>query len=591
MIILGISAFFHDSAAALLIDGNIVAAAQEERFTRKKHDRSFPIEACNYCLSCFGLSIENIDTIVFYEKPLIKFERILETHIRYAPKGLATFIKTMPIWLKERFRMRSLIYKELKKKYGKGKCPPIKFIEHHLSHAALAYYTSPFEEASILVVDAVGEWATTSMLYGSGKQIKILKELHFPNSLGLLYSSFTQFLGFKVNSDEYKVMGMASYGNPDSQQTQKFVDIILSNLVTISSDGSFTLNDSYFTFQYGMKMIDVSVWEKLFNVNARIVDAKITQEHCNLAWAAQHVTARIMISLAKETKRCTGSNYLCIGGGTALNCSANGLILESKIFEDCYIPFDPGDSGGAIGSALAEYFSQVPQKDKCSVSPYLGPSFEKQIEDSLVKSGLKYQLYNENDLSDLVADYLATGNIIGWFQGRMEFGPRALGNRSILADPRPVDTKDKVNALIKFRESFRPFAPIVLEEYASSYFKTAGKKSPYMMFNFQVSESHRLDNVKDTVPLTEKISMPLSDIPAVTHIDYTSRIQTVNKIQNEKTYNLIISFYQKTGCPMLLNTSFNINGEPIVCSPFDAINTFKKSGIDYLVIGNYIINK
>lgn len=568
MNILGISAYYHDSSAALLVDGTIVAAAQEERFTRIKHDNSFPANACQYCLDEAGLTIDGIDAIVFYEKPFIKFERILVSSIASFPKSLKMFLKIMPIWLKEKLNMRRLISRELKAVFG-NRPKQIKFIEHHLCHAAFAYSASGYGNADILIVDAVGEWATSSIMKADGAKIEVLAEQRFPDSIGLLYSSFTQFLGFKVNSDEYKVMGLAPYGEKDSLQTQKYIKLIKDKI--IQNDGIFPqLNLSYFSFQYGNRMIREKKWEQLFGIPMRQPTGELEQSHKNLALAIQIVTEDLLQGILEYLKANSGSNNLCICGGVALNCAANGAMLSKDIYSNIYIPFAPGDCGCSIGAALA-YSILINGKTKYQISPYLGPEYpDNEIEKYLIESDLNYSICDdEQDLCCRTAQLMADGSIIGWFQGRMELGPRALGNRSILADARNPEMKDMVNSRIKFREAFRPFAPSVMEEYADSYF--AGCiKSPYMMF---------------TYPVTAKI------LPATTHIDETARVQTVSESDNPKYHKLLKTFKALTGCPAILNTSFNVMGEPIVCTPSDAIATFKKSGLDYLVIGNFIVNK
>lgn len=568
MKILGISAYYHDSAAALIVDGNIVAAVQEERFTRIKHDNSFPIEACKYCLAEAKLTLQDIDKVVFYEKPFIKFERILETHIRVAPKGIKTFLKTMPIWLKSKLNMRKLIKKELSVlgEYN-GR---IYFSEHHLSHAALAYYTSEFSDSIILTIDAVGEWTTTSVIYGKDNKLKIIKEQHFPDSIGMLYSAFTYFLGFKVNSDEYKLMGLAPYGDKLSEQTQKFIKLIEEQIVDISNDGSIILNMDYFAYDYSMVMINQKKWEELFGIDKRRETSAITQSHKNLAFAIQFVLEKIIRLLCITLEGY--SKNICISGGTALNCSANGMLLKQSSFDAIYVPFSPGDAGAAIGAALFVYHSEGKANVRSfNKSPYLGPMYtDSEIKYELENNNLKYEyIHDFTKLCDITAKLISEGNIIGWFQDRMEFGPRALGNRSILADPRIHNMKDKINRKIKFRESFRPFAPIVLEEYSNEYFDLQ-MESPYMMF---------------TCPVKNNM------LPAITHVDQSARVQTVNSEMNPKICMLLKIFYKAYGCPVLLNTSFNVMGEPIVCSPKDALSTFEKSGLDYCVIGNYLIKK
>lgn len=568
MNILGISAYYHDSSAALLIGDTIVAAAQEERFTRIKHDNGFPANACKYCLNEAGLTIDEIDAIVFYEKPFIKFERILVSSIASFPKSLKMFLKIMPIWLKEKLNMRRLISRELKAVFG-NRPKQIKFIEHHLCHAAFAYSASGYDNADILIVDAVGELATTSIMKADGVKIEVLAEQRFPDSIGLLYSSFTQFLGFRVNSDEYKVMGLAPYGEKDSPQTYKYIKLIKDKI--IRNEGIFPqLNLSYFSFHYGDRMIREKKWEQLFGITMRQPTDELEQSHKNLALAIQIVTEDLLQRILEYLKANSGSDNLCICGGVALNCAANGAMVSKDIYSNIYVPFAPGDCGCSIGAALA-YSILINGKTKYQISPYLGTEYsDNEIEQCLREANLNYSICDdEQDLRCRTARLIADGFIIGWFQGRMEFGPRALGNRSILADARNPKMKDIVNSRIKFREAFRPFAPSVMEEYADSYFADC-IKSPYMMF---------------TYPVTTKI------LPATTHIDETARVQTVSESDNPKYYKLLKTFKALTGCIAILNTSFNVMGEPIVCTPSDAIATFKKSGLDYLVIGNFIVKK
>ncbi len=568
MKILGISAYYHDSSAALLIGNSVVAAAQEERFTRIKHDNSFPINACRFCLQKAGLDLSEIDVIVFYEKPFLKFERLLVSYISTFPKSYKMFIRTMPIWLKDKLNMRRNIRNVLKAEFG-YEPNNIKFVEHHLAHAAFAYCTSGFDSSDIIVVDAVGEWATTSIFKAHHNKIEVVSEKRFPDSIGLLYSSFTQFLGFRVNSDEYKVMGLAPYGIRDAEETSRFINLITSNIVDIKDDGSIDLNLTYFKFHYSDLMIPISKWERLFGVKSRTEGCDITQSHKNLALAIQLVTEDILHRIVLSAK----SNYndnLCLSGGVALNCAANGFLLKKDIYKNIYVPFAPGDCGCSIGAAMA-YSLLTSDEAQYSSSPYLGPEYSNsEISFALQQSG--FQLLEFDDLDKLcleTARLIDEGNIIGWFQERMEVGPRALGNRSILADAREAKMKDKVNSRIKFRESFRPFAPSVLAEYTDQVFNTH-IESPYMMF---------------TVPVKT------DSLPAITHVDGTARIQTVTKSDNPLYHRLLSAFYRLTGCPAILNTSFNVMGEPIVCSPADALVTFKKSGLDYLIIGNYIVSK
>jgi len=568
MIILGISAYYHDSAAALIIDGKIVAAASEERFCRIKHYNGFPSKACRWCLNHASLTISEIDEVIFYEKPIIKFERIIRSAIFYAPKSFHIYLKAMQIWLKERLNLRKTICRELKHNFGSAP-KKVLFCRHHQAHAAMAYYTSSFDHSAILVIDAVGEETTTSIFKAEGNSIKLIEEQKFPHSLGLLYSSFTYYLGFKVNSDEYKVMGLAPYGNKHSEQTKRFINLIKHQLVIIQDDGALMLNEHYFTFMYGLKMVSEKTWHKLFGIKRRQTSDKIEQVHCNLAYAIQQVTEDIILLMAKHAKDITKEDNLCVSGGCALNCAAIGRLEVSRMFKHVYVPFAPGDDGCAIGAAMSVYGTRKIENR----NPYTGPVFSNNdIEKCLKKHGIDYQYIEDfESLCEIVSAELTNQKIVGWFQGKMEFGPRALGNRSILADARSPKMKDLINSKVKFRESFRPFAPVVLQDYASDIFNINGI-SPYMMSTFKVKNSNR-------------------NYPAITHIDGTARIQTVSKSDNDKLYLLLKTFKKETDSPLLLNTSFNVMGEPIVCSPDDAVNTFKKSGLDILVINNYLIKK
>lgn len=570
MKILGISAYYHDSSVALLVDDTIIAAAQEERFTRIKHDNSFPAKACRFCLDYAGYTLEDIDAVVFYEKPFLKFERILESQIATFPRSFKMFLKTSPIWLKEKLNMRKLIGNEFKKIFG-VKPKSIKFVEHHISHAAFAYCASGFNESDILVVDAVGEWATTSNIRATGNSFEVLSEQRFPDSIGLLYSAFTQFLGFKVNSDEYKVMGLAPYGLADNAETIEFIRLIRTKILSGIENGFPILNLGYFSYQYGDRMICVEKWEHLFRIKARKSQGEILQSHMNLAYAIQNVTEELLTNLTKSMSERSSSRKLCICGGVALNCAANGYLIGQGNYENIYVPFAPGDCGCSIGAALAYDLLSRDKKPTYHISPYLGPSYNRhEIFCILESNGLNYvEVQNDNELCMICAKLISDGNIIGWFQGRMEMGPRALGNRSILADARDALMKDKVNSRIKFREGFRPFAPSVKEDKAPALF-IGCSQSPYMMFTYHV--------LGDT-------------IPAVTHIDGTARVQTVSKTDNPLYYELLSAFESITCCSAFLNTSFNVIGEPIVCTPQDAINTFNKSGLDYLIIGNFIVKK
>lgn len=599
--ILGISAFYHDSAAALSIGGKVIAAAQEERFTRDKHTPDFPVQAVKYCLEEAGLKLDELDAIVFYDKPFLKFERLLETYYAFAPKGFLSFIKAIPVWMSEKIFLKKLIFDNLKLvgPYDKKKVKML-FPEHHLSHAASAFYPSSYQKAAILTIDGVGEWSTASIALGEGKNIKLLKELDFPHSVGLLYSAFTYFLGFTVNSGEYKLMGLAPYGNPESEQTRNYVELIKKHLVDIKEDGSIWLDQKYFNYATGLRMVYDNKWEKIFGFPRRSDEDEIVQHHCNLAMAIQQVTEEIVIRMAKEAKRITGADYLCMAGGVALNCVANGKLLRENIFKDIYIQPAAGDAGGALGAALAVshmYFEEERQTvnfyDSMSGS-YLGPSYsDKEIELTCRQVKAVYRRYdNMPELCDIVAAKLAEGSVVGWFQGRMEFGPRALGNRSILGDARNPEMQKKLNLKIKYREGFRPFAPSVLAEDASKYF-TLDSKSPYMLIVAPVNESQRKklpDNYND-LPLWDRLYYHRSEIQSVTHLDFSARIQTVHKETNPEYHTLISAFNKHTGYSLLVNTSFNVRGEPIVCTPHDAFRCFMSTEMDYLVVGNYVFNK
>lgn len=602
MRILGISAFYHDSAAAITVDGDIIAAAQEERFTRKKHDESFPCNAIAYCLEETGLTIDKLDAVVFYDKPLLKFERLIETYYNFAPKGLLSFVSSMPTWLKEKMFLKKLIKEELAKieDYNK-KSLKLLFPEHHLSHAASAFYPSPFNEAAILTVDGVGEWATASICYGNEVEIKILKELKFPHSLGLLYSAFTYFLGFKVNSGEYKLMGLAPYGNSESSAIEDYKTKIKEHLVDIKPDGSIWLNQRYFNYATGLKMVKEKEWGDLFGFPKREKESELEQYHCNLGLAIQQITEEVMILMAKEAKRITGAKYLCLAGGVALNCVSNGKLQKERIFDKIFIQPAAGDAGGALGAALAgEYIffngkRKVDSNSRDSMKgSYLGPEYSGiEIEKMAKKYNANFTKYsNFLDLTKNVAAYINEGNAVGWFQDRMEYGPRALGNRSILGDPRNPETQLKLNLKVKYRESFRPFAPSVIDSDCKDYFDF-DEVSPYMLLVHPVQMSRRkqLDSNYNKLPLKEKLYYERSDIQSVTHVDFSARIQTVHKETNPKYYALISSFKDLTGYGLLVNTSFNRRGEPIVCTPDDAYKCFMRTDMDYLVIGDYLFRK
>lgn len=601
MKILAISAFYHDSAAALIDNGEIVAAAQEERFTRKKHDPGFPSQAVAFCLEYGGVSINELDAIVFYDKPLLKFERLLETYYAFAPKGVRSFLTAMPVWIKEKMFLKRLINEELEKLgYDKKKKVKMLFPEHHLSHAASAYYPSPFEKSAILTIDGVGEWATASICLGEGKDISILKELRFPHSLGLLYSAFTYFLGFRVNSGEYKLMGLAPYGNPSSPDIKRYEEIILKELIDLKEDGSVWLNQEYFDYATGLKMVNEHKWEALFGFKTRRPEDALEAVHCNLGLAIQNITEEAVVRMAKEAKRLTGADYLCMAGGVALNCVSNGKLQKANIFEDIFIQPAAGDAGGALGAAQAAYhiyFGQdrkVTWKADAMRGSYLGPTFSDLDVALTAKKYKAHYTYYENfkDLTREAARLLSEGNVVGWVQGRMEFGPRALGGRSILGDPRNAEMQKKLNLKIKYRESFRPFAPSVLAEDCQDYFDYDGI-SPYMLLVHPVAESRRKPVPANygSLDLREKLYFERSDLPSITHIDYSARIQTVHKETNPRYYDLIETFKALTGYAVIVNTSFNVRGEPIVNTPNDAYRCFMRTEMDYLVVGNYIFDK
>lgn len=601
MKILGISAFYHDSAAAIVVDGKILAAVQEERFTRKKHTAEFPVHSIRYCLEASKLNIDDVDAVVFYDKPFLKFERLIETYYAFAPKGLISFIKAVPVWLSQKLFLKNAIKKGLSEiqVYDKHQLKLL-FTEHHLSHAASAFFVSPFHDSAILTIDGVGEWCTASMGMGQGKTIKFIKEMNFPHSVGLLYSAFTYYLGFTVNSGEYKLMGLSPYGQKDSVEVSGFVQIIKSHLVDIKSDGSIWLNQKYFSYATGLRMTKNKKWEKLFGLKRRREEAEISQQHCNLALAIQKVIEEIVIKMAQELKRNTGSENLCMAGGVALNCVSNSKLRETNIFKNIYIQPAAGDAGGALGAALAAqhiYFNkerQIHSGSDLLQGSYLGPEFNKvDIEETIQLFDAKATyVADETALNKRVAQILTEGNVVGWFQGRMEFGPRALGNRSILADPRNADMQKKLNLKIKNRESFRPFAPSVLKEDLAEYFENS-EASNYMLFVSKLNEKHRIAPPIDfeKMNMWQKLYSKRSNLQAITHLDFSARVQSVDKINNLNFWNLINEFKQLTGIPMLVNTSFNVRGEPIVCSPEDAYRCFMQTDMDYLVLNNYLFSK
>jgi len=591
--ILGISSFYHDSAAALIQDGKISAAAQEERFSRKKHDERFPKNAIKYVLEEANIELNQVDYIVFFEKPFLKFERLLETYLAFAPNGLKSFSLAMPIWLREKLFQKKYLFdllqgldrnfKDIKK---------IKFSEHHYSHAASAFYPSPFKEALILTLDGVGEWATTTVAHGKGNEITMLKEIHFPHSLGLLYSAFTYYTGFKVNSGEYKVMGLAPYGKPI------YKDLILKNLIDVKNDGSFRLDMSYFNFATGLTMTNKK-FEDLFGKPVRKKeDELLTQFHMDIASSIQAVTEEIVVRLTKDIAKEYNVKNLCMAGGVALNCVANGKVLKKKIFQNIWVQPAAGDAGGSLGAALAYWHQELKNERKIDLTDgmkgsYLGPSYENPIiEKKLISLNANYKKCTDDDLMDILANELSKEKTVGWFQGRMEFGPRALGARSILADPRSERTQKELNLKVKFRESFRPFAPSVLAEDASSWFDLENP-SPYMLLVTSVKKNIQIPMTHDQEKLfgIERLNIKRSKIPAVTHVDYSARVQTVHQNTNPKYYKLIKKFKRITGCPVLVNTSFNIRGEPIVCTPEDAFKCFMGTNLDILVIENFIMYK
>jgi carbamoyltransferase len=601
MNILGISAYYHDSAATIIKDGEIIAACQEERYTRIKHDSIFPVNAIKFCLDYSGISITNLDAIVFYDKPLLKFERILETYFKNAPFGFLSFLKVIPIWMKDKIFLKKTIFDELSK-FGKInlKQTKILFTEHHLAHAASAFFTSTYNESAILTIDGVGEWATTTIMHGYGNNIKVIKEIHYPDSVGLLYSAFTYFLGFKVNSGEYKLMGLSPYGNSNDKQTINYTTIIKEKLIKIFPDGSIKLNAGYFNYSNSLRMIKLRKWEKLFGIAIRKPETKIEQCHCNLAYAVQNVLEEIVLQLVKEAKKIVKSENLCLAGGVALNCLANTKIWESNIFSNIYIQPVANDAGGSLGAALAAYHMYSGKERKLLYTSdlmkgmYLGPEFSSiDINKLIRKYDAIYEYYQDfDDLIEVVTQKLEQRKIIGWFQGRMEFGPRALGNRSILADVRDISMIEKINLKIKNREFFRPFAPSVLIVDVDNYFEGISD-SPYMLYVAKVKNENRykLPTNYENLNTEEKLKITKSNINAVTHVDFTSRIQTVEFEDNPKFYNLLTKYKEKTGYGILINTSFNVRGEPIVCTPEDAYLCFINSDIDFFVCENFIFSK
>ena len=586
MYVLGISAFYHDSAACILKNGEIIAAAQEERFTRKKHDQSFPFNAIKYCLKEAKIPASDIDIVAYYDKPFLKFERILETYLSYAPKGISSFLKAMPLWIKKKLWIKTIIQDEI------GFKGELLFPEHHASHAASAFYASPFQNAAFLTMDGVGEWATTSYGIGKKNKIEVLADIKFPNSIGLLYSAFTYYTGFRVNSGEYKVMGLAPYGKP------KYKDLIYDNLIDVKQDGSFKMNMSFFDYNVGLTMTNRK-FNDLFGGPPRKPETELTQKEMDLARSVQEVTEEIVLKIASHVKNVTDQKYLCLAGGVALNCVANGRLLRAGIYKDIFIQPAAGDAGGALGCAYIAWYQHLDNeriadgKSDFMKGAYLGPEYSNEkIKTYLNDNNYKYEKLTDKELPEKIADLINEQNVIGWFQGKMEFGPRALGSRTIIGDARSKETQRIINLKIKFRESFRPFAPSILEENISEYFDI-DRPSPYMLLVADV-------NKKIQLPMTEeqksffglkKLNIARSKVPAITHIDYSARIQSVSKDTNKRYYEMLKIFNEKYGCPIVVNTSFNVRGEPIVCTPIDAYNCFLRTEMDYLLLNNYLLSK
>ncbi len=586
MFILGISAYYHDSAACILRDGKIVAAAQEERFTRKKHDQNFPINAIRSCLKEANISASDLDIVAFYDKPFLKFERILETYLTYAPKGIRSFLKAMPLWIKKKLWIKTLIQDQLG---FKGK---ILFPEHHASHAASAFYASPYQEAAFLTMDGVGEWATTSYGFGKGNKMQFLADIKFPSSLGLLYSAFTYYTGFRVNSGEYKVMGLAPYGEA------KYKDLIYENLIDVKDDGSFKMDMSYFDYNVGLTMTNKK-FNNLFGGPPREPESKLTQKEMDLARSIQEVTEDIVLKMAKHVRSVTGKRYLCLAGGVALNCVANGKLLRSGIFDDIFIQPAAGDAGGALGCAYIAWYQYLENnrdadgKTDYMNGAYLGPEFSNnEIEKYLNKNNYNYSKLKDQELPEKIADLINEQNVIGWFQGRMEFGPRALGSRTIIGDSRSPETQKIINLKIKYRESFRPFAPSIREEDISDYFDI-DRPSPYMLLVADVNADKQLQMTEKQESYfgLKKLNIPRSEVPAVTHVDYSARIQSVSNKTNKRYHDMLTAFNDKYGCPVIVNTSFNVRGEPIVCTPQDAYLCFMRTEMDYLILNNFLLSK
>ncbi len=593
MKILGISAYYHDAAACLVIDGEIIAAAQEERFTRKKHDAAFPIQAIEYCLNAGGIVAADLDHVVFYDKPFLKFERLLETYLAFAPRGFKSFVTSLPVWLKDKLFQKKLICDALKDKLNADVdwMSRLLFSEHHLSHAASAFYPSPFKEAAVLTMDGVGEWTTTSVAIGQGNQLAVHREIHFPHSLGLLYSAITYYTGFKVNSGEYKVMGLAPYGEP------KYAGLIKDHLIDIKDDGSFRLDMRYFNYCTGLTMTN-DRFDQLFGGPRRAAESDLTQREMDIAASVQAVSEEVVIKLARGIRKSTGQKNLCLAGGVALNCVANGKLLRAGIFDEIWVQPAAGDAGGAIGAALGAYYlmlnqSRTAQAGDSMKGSYLGPEYtQDEIEQRLLKAGARFTSVTTQEMLSETATALAQGKAVGWHQGRMEFGPRALGGRSIIADPRSPVVQKQLNLKVKYRESFRPFAPSVLREDVDQWFDI-NVDSPYMLMVADVAKDRQLPMTPEQQKLfgIEKLNVPRSEIPAVTHVDYSARIQTVHEETNPLYHQLITKFKALTGCPVLVNTSFNVRGEPIVCTPEDAFNCLMGTEIELLVVGNCLVRK
>ena len=594
MYILGISAFYHDSAACLLKDGEIVAAAQEERFTRNKYDAGFPHHAARYCLREANIDGSQIDNVVFYEKPFVKFERLLETYLAFAPRGFVSFAKAMPLWIRDKLFQKSALIRELETTLDKNIDwdQRLLFSEHHLSHAASAFYPSPFNSAAILTLDGVGEWTTTSVAVGNGRDLRVIKEIHFPHSLGLLYSAFTYYTGFKVNSGEYKVMGLAPYGEPH------YADLIREKLIKVAEDGSFQLDMSYFNYATGLTMTNKK-FDALFGGPPRKPETELTQREMDLAASVQKVTEDVVVQIARGVAAETGEKNLCLAGGVALNCVANGFLIREKVFDDIWIQPAAGDAGGALGAALSSWYLHH-GKDRTVLSnrdamkgAYLGPEFSaSEIEAELKACGAVYRTLSDDELIEEVSSALADEKAVGWMQGRMEFGPRALGGRSIIADPRSPIMQKQLNLKVKYRESFRPFAPSVLREDVSKWFKH-DTDSPYMLLvaNLQNNKRYKMNANEQALFGIEKLNVPRSSVPAITHVDYSARIQTVHSNTNPRYHAVISAFKEKTGCPLIVNTSFNVRGEPIICTPTDAFKCFMGTELDVLAVGNYFLLK